>query len=380
MYQRFLQTEFWTGFKAQHQWKAHYFKIENSADESKDDFSLNEISSEEYKSQSYSNAENYFALLTRTFSIKIKTFSIAYIAMAFEYDESKQADKKEAAKLYFKKLESIAEKVKPFIPSNTICLRFDPPIDFYSIQEKDDFLKNCDSLLKTKEIKTRRSLVAVQPPDTTILNLEKSEDEILQNMKSKWRYNIRLSSKKGVCVEKYDFSSEKLNDAFEKFYKLFSITSKRDGVSFHGKQYYLDLLGKKDDDVKIRLYLAKHEDDYLAGIITLFCKREAVYLYGASGNIKRNLMPAYLLQWTAIKDAKDYGCPVYDFYGMPPTDDENHPMHGLYLFKTGFGGAIIHRPGSFDIPLNEKNYRLYIRAEKFRAWFHKKFLKKLRGR
>ncbi len=140
------------------------------------------------------------------------------------------------------------------------------------------------------------------------------------------------------------------------------------------------MLEKKDDDVKISLYLAKHEDDYLAGIITLFCKREAVYLYGASGNIKRNLMPAYLLQWTAIKDAKEYGCPVYDFYGMPPTDDENHPMHGLYLFKTGFGGAIVHRPGSFDIPLDEKNYRLYIRAEKFRAWFHKKFLKKLRGR
>ncbi|MBQ2429941.1 MAG: peptidoglycan bridge formation glycyltransferase FemA/FemB family protein, partial [Alistipes sp.] len=39
-------------------------------------------------------------------------------------------------------------------------------------------------------------------------------------------------------------------------------------------------------------------------------------------NIKRNLMPAYLLQWNAIKDAKNFGSQIYDFYGMPPTDDE----------------------------------------------------------
>ena len=161
------------------------------------------------------------------------------------------------------------------------------------------------------------------------------------------------------------------------------MTSKRDGVSFHNKSYYIDLLKRgcpsSEKRPLISLYLAKHEDDYLAGIITLFCPREAVYLYGASGNIKRNLMPAYLLQWTAIQDAKKAGCPVYDFYGMPPTADEKHPMHGLYLFKTGFGGAIVHRPGSYDVKLLSV-YNLYIAAERLRAWWHKKALKKLHGR
>ena len=129
----------------------------------------------------------------------------------------------------------------------------------------------------------------------------------------------------------------------------------------------------------ITVYIASHEGENLASIITLFSKSEAVYLYGASSNAKRNLMPAYLLQWTAICDAKSYGSVVYDFYGMPPSDDKNHPMYGLYLFKTGFGGRIVHRPGSLDFPLSPL-YAPYAFAESARAFYHKRIKKILAGR
>jgi lipid II:glycine glycyltransferase (peptidoglycan interpeptide bridge formation enzyme) len=49
-----------------------------------------------------------------------------------------------------------------------------------------------------------------------------------------------------------------------------------------------------------------------------------------------------------MTDAKALGCQVYDLFGIPPDPDPAHPMAGLYLFKTGFGGRIIHRPGSWD--------------------------------
>ncbi|MGL4987163.1 MAG: lipid II:glycine glycyltransferase FemX, partial [Treponemataceae bacterium] len=103
-------------------------------------------------------------------------------------------------------------------------------------------------------------------------------------------------------------------------------------------------------------------------------EEEAVYLYGASSNEKRNLMPAYLLQWVAIKDAKESGCIQYDFYGIPPTDDINHPMHGLYRFKTGFGGRIVHRVGSFDIPFSIF-YLPFRLAESLRSFWFKKIKK-----
>jgi lipid II:glycine glycyltransferase (peptidoglycan interpeptide bridge formation enzyme) len=205
-------------------------------------------------------------------------------------------------------------------------------------------------------------------------------------MKSKWRYNIRLAQKKGVVVQCYTGESKELHEKLDEFYDLYKTTSERDGIAIHKKDYYLDLLKSSADEInngkdvpKISLYIACHENQSLASIITLFSKTESVYLYGCSGNEKRNLMPAYLLQFQAITDAKKYGSKYYDLYGIPPEDDPKHPMHGLYLFKTGFGGKNIHRIGSFDVSL-KAIYKLYTLAEKLRAFYHKKFLKKIRSR
>ena len=352
---RFLQTKFWAEFKGRHGWKPYYFFV-------KEDGTI-----------STNNDEGTmlpFTVLVRSFSIKIKKLSLAYIPMSPEYTGGNINE-------YWSFLEKIALNLKSFLPKDTLFVRFDPPIDFTNLEDRD----SCKNSLDVGKFRIKKSFVDIQPPDTVLLSLDKTEDELLSNMKSKWRYNIRLATKKGVTVSKHYGSDKNFEEAFEHFYELFRQTSERDGVSFHDKEYYKDLLKtpSSEDSPKITLYLAHHEEDFLAGIITLFCPREAVYLYGASGNIKRNFMPAYLLQWTAIQDAKNANCPVYDFYGMPPTDDENHPMHGLYLFKTGFGGTIIHRPGSFDVPLSSF-YGFYKKAEQLRAWWYKKAVKKLKGR
>ena len=370
MEQRFLQTAFWASFKGAHGWTPHYFSVDT-------DGKLTPVESPPRGA----GAGNALTLVVRSFSAKIAKFSIAYIPMAPEllHGEDKES--------YIRRLSALAAALKPYIPSNTLCVRYDCPLDFEDLGERDAFATGLNSLSKRLNLSPplKKAPVAVQPPDTVLLPLDKSEEDLLATMRNKWRYNIRLAQKKGVEVSSFRGTGDGFNAAFEHFYELFETTSKRDGVQFHAKDYYRDLLlrGASDeggDSPVITLYLAKHEDDYLAGIITLFCKREAVYLYGASGNKKRNLMPAYLLQWTAIQDAKRYGCPVYDFYGMPPTDDPSHPMHGLYLFKTGFGGTIVHRPGSFDVPVRPVMYKAYIVAERMRAFIFKKLVKKLHRR
>lgn len=363
--QRFLQTPFWAEFKSNHGW-TKLFLTKNP------DGSLTKV-------ESYPDsvgAENRLTVLLR----RVKFFNIAYIPMAPEFSQRNPEDEipNSVVEDYFSSLGDLSTELKKFLPARTLFARFDVPVDFTDIEAKNSFIK-ASSVGK----KFKKSRVDIQPPDTVLLQLaEKTEDELLSEMKNKWRYNVRLASKKGVEVQKYTARDENFSFAFDKFYELFEQTSKRDSVSFHAKSYYRDLLERGSADngnPVINLYLAKHEEDYLAGIITLFCPREAVYLYGASGNVKRNLMPAYLLQWTAIQDAKKAGCPVYDFYGCPPTDDENHPMHGLYLFKTGFGGKLIHRPGSYDIALSPL-YGLYETVEKLRAWWFKVVVKKIHGR
>lgn len=382
--ERFLQTPFWAEFKASHGWKTVYFlihdenKLELLPSEKAANEAINERSLDKTNDQSF-----VLSVLVRSFTLaKIKRFSLAYIPMAPELKNS-FTSQEEYASFISEKLTCLAEKIREHLPKDTLFIRFDPPVDFPSPEERDGFCKTMDGVLKDQKSLLQKAPVAVQPPDTTILDLTKSEEEILSSMKSKWRYNIRLASKKGVEVSRHFGNDSDFEDAFEKFYRLFQETSERDGVSFHGKDYYIDLLKRgaksENENPLITLYLAKHEEDFLAGIITLFCGREAVYLYGASGNVKRNLMPAYLLQWTAIQDAKKYGSPCYDFYGMPPTGDENHPMHGLYLFKTGFGGQNTHRIGSYDFPL-KKDYSLYLTAEKLRAWWFRKVVKKLHHR
>ena len=123
---------------------------------------------------------------------------------------------------------------------------------------------------------------------------------------------------------------------------------------------------------RLCLYSASHEGDCLAAIVVLFRGEEATYLYGASSNAKRNLMAPYALQWRAMRDAKAAGCLRYDLFGIPPGEDPAHPMAGLYRFKTGFGGSILRRPGSWDYPCRPALCALFSAAERLR--------KKLRNR
>jgi lipid II:glycine glycyltransferase (peptidoglycan interpeptide bridge formation enzyme) len=184
-------------------------------------------------------------------------------------------------------------------------------------------------------------------------------------MKPKWRYNIGLAAKKGVLVERRDEAG------LDVFYRLYRETAKRDGIAIHGPEYYAALFAgaREKAGPEFRLYLAFHEGIPLAGIIVLFRGPAAVYLYGASSNQQRNLMAPYALQWRAMRDARAAGCGEYDLYGIPPREDPAHPMAGLYRFKTGFGGRIIHRSGSWDYPYRAARKKLFTAAESLRKFF-----------
>ena len=284
-------------------------------------------------------------------------------------------------------LSELAAALKPELPANTIAIRFDPDVSFRTPEDRDLFNYGMKMVSYADRLKLRKNSVDIQPPDSTLVDLTGTEDEIIEKMHSKWRYNIRLSERKGVVIHRYLGNDINLSEKIDKFYELTKITNARDGNASHAKAYYADLIKSSAEEISkgrdvpvISLYIAEHEGEEIASIMTLFSHDEAIYLYGASSNNKRNLMPNHLLQWTAIKDAKAYGSKYYDMYGMPPEGkDENHPMHGLYMFKANFGGKNIHRTGSWDIPL-KAIYHPYSAAEKLRAFWHKKVIKKLKGR
>jgi len=102
----------------------------------------------------------------------------------------------------------------------------------------------------------------------------------------------------------------------------------------------------------------------------------ATYLYGASSNEHRNLMAPYALQWAALRDVRDRGATTYDLFGIPPTNDESHPMHGLYRFKTGFGGEVVHRHGAWDFVYRPAVWQFWTWTDALRVWYFKVWKKR----
>jgi len=314
----FLQSDMWGKFKSRFGWKSRAFLIE---------WKKNEVCS--------------LLLLSRRLA---PGFSFAYVPwgppLLTNLPDNFSASDRAAA------LSELALKLKPLLSRNTAFIRFDPP---WAVNDGED------TLLLSANFK--RAAADVQPPDTVIIDLSASENEILAAMKSKWRYNISLAGKKGVQVNSCEARE------IEKFYSLLKETAKRDGIAVHSIDYYktlFDICGAySGQGLSLRLYTASHEGDTLAAVVVLFRGNTATYLYGASSNIKRNLMAPYALQWKAMQDAKSSGCIYYDLFGIPPDDNPNHPMSGLYQFKTGFGGRIIHRPGSWDFPYKPFVYNLF---------------------
>lgn len=404
----FLQTPFWCELKSTHGWQYNRFDVNVKLSKSY----IESLKAEGCEKSTFTN-EAYnksfeLAVLNRSFLKGL--FSIAYIPLmpelpfectSEEVINAAMADDGETVAVvnqefvtpetqtieFASLLSELSKALKPLLPKNTMVIRFDPEVTFTNLEDRDLFNYGLKTVAWADKLKLKKNKVDIQPPDSTLVSLEGTEDEILARMHQKWRYNIRLSERKGVIIKKYNGDSAGISSKIDKFYELTKETNARDGNASHAKSYYRDLILssakqlKEGKDVpEVNLYIAEHEGDEIASIVTLFSKTESVYLYGASSNSKRNLMPNHLLQWTAMKDAKAYGSKYYDMYGMPPEGkDENHPMHGLYMFKANFGGKNIHRTGSWDVPLKAVYYG-YSWAEKLRAFWHKKVIKKIKGR
>ena len=105
--------------------------------------------------------------------------------------------------------------------------------------------------------------------------------------------------------------------------------------------------------------IAEVEGEPIAAIFLFMFAGRAYYVYGMSRGVHREKMPAYLLQWDAIKRAKAAGCSAYDLWGAPEVFDESDSMWGVYRFKEGLGGEVVRTLGAYDFAPNKLWYKLY---------------------
>ncbi len=223
-------------------------------------------------------------------------------------------------------------------------------------EERGSFFIRIDPLLESFSRQGwRKSSREVQPQHTLLLDLAKTGDALLAQMRPKMRYNIRLAEKKGVQIR---FSSDPKDVAI--FLALCDGVTKRTGFSYHPDSYYRSIIETLGSKGMAELAIAEVDGKPLAAHLMIYADGIATYAHGASDHNHRDTMAPTLLYWKTILRAKERGMHTYDFFGIAPEDaDDSHPWSGITRMKTGFGGTRASYCGAYDFVLNEALYTMF---------------------
>lgn len=278
-------------------------------------------------------------------------------------------------------LEELSECIRPFLPSNCVLIRYDLNWLSYWAKNKDDFDENgiwkgppevrMQELrfnFNTQNWNFRKAPSNILPSNTIFIDLKQDNQQLLQKMKPKTRYNIGLSERKGVNVKCIGL------DKIDIWNQLYQETALRNNLNLNDIKYFETVLkahlSDKTDTTEVILMVAEFDNIPLAAMFLIISKNRASYLYGASSSENRNLMATYALQWEAMQIAKSKGCTEYDMFGIAPSPTPSHPLYGLYKFKIGFGGELHHGIGCWDYPLDPKGYQYFCSLELSSQGYH----------
>ena len=238
-----------------------------------------------------------------------------------------------------------------------IFLKLDPDVALGTgIHKGEDELLDSGGQSVVSVLKRRGwcfSTDQIQFRNTVMIDLSLSEDEMLMRMKQKTRYNVRLAGRKGVTVRVGTV------DDLAMLYQMYAETSVRDGFVIRDEAYYQTVWKSFMDKNVAEPLIAEVDRLPVAALVLFWFAKRAYYIYGMSRDAHREKMPTYLLQWEAMRRAKEKGCQVYDLWGAPDVFDDSDSMWGVFRFKQGLGGDVVRTIGAWDFTPKPWLYKLY---------------------
>ncbi|HOI60337.1 MAG TPA: peptidoglycan bridge formation glycyltransferase FemA/FemB family protein [Candidatus Pacearchaeota archaeon] len=229
-------------------------------------------------------------------------------------------------------------------------------------KERADFIRIAPIVLQNeenkkifKELGFKEAPMHVHPELTWELDITKTEDEILQGMRKTTRYLIKQGLK-NIDIE-IDKSTNA--DDLKYFNDVYKITAKRHNFTPFSMKYLENELSSFKDDDQVLILNAKYKGEVIASAMIIFWSNIAFYHQGASSQKYPKIPTSYLIQWEAIKEAKQRGCHTYNFWGIARDEEinnKNHPWAGLTLFKKGFGGYSKEYVRTQDYKISFKYY------------------------
>lgn len=195
-----------------------------------------------------------------------------------------------------------------------------------------------------------------------LLDISKSEEELLAQMHKKHRYNIKYAEKQGVVVRR----GKTLAD-FEIFYSLLSETAKRQHYFVHPREYYQKLWEMFSEKGLVHLLIAEKNGEPLTAWMLFTYEGVLYYPFGGSSEKQKNLQHSLAVAWEAIRLGQQKGCKLFDMWGAAEIPvDETDPWFGFTQFKMRFGGQFVRYIDSRDFVVNAPIYKLFNLANNLR--------------
>jgi lipid II:glycine glycyltransferase (peptidoglycan interpeptide bridge formation enzyme) len=231
----------------------------------------------------------------------------------------------------------IAEK------ENAIFIKFEPDVIEKIYDNKYQLVKNKNIPLSFPSLVTSPKVAFY--PHSFIIDLTKSEDELLAEMSQKTRYNIKVANRYGVQVTHSTSDKD-----FEIYLKLLFDTTKRQGFYLHSENYHKRQWSLLKSTGLAEIFLAKFQGQVLAAFMIFKLKDRLFYPYGASLDIHREVMAPTLLMWEAIKYGQSLGLKTFDMWGsLGPDANASQQGFGFHRFKQGYGGNLVQFVGTLSL-------------------------------
>lgn len=224
-------------------------------------------------------------------------------------------------------------------------------------REKCGFVRIRPQLLATPEnLKLLESLGFKKSPmhlaaeHTVMVDLTKSEEEILAGMRRQTRYEVRRADKLGIKV--ISGNSEEL---FKEFHAEQVKTAHRQNFIPPSEKVLLAEREAFGDNINI--YVAETaEGEKIAYGLILGSGKEADYYEAASTELNRKMPGAYALLWQATRDLKAAGYERFNLWGIAPAGQPNHRYAGVTTFKTGFSDNVVEFVPAHDLVISKIKY------------------------
>lgn len=219
---------------------------------------------------------------------------------------------------------------------NLNCFRIDPLID-------------AKYLKVFKSLGYKKSMAPTQAKYIWEIDITKSEDELLAEMKKVTRYNIKNSAKSGIEIIKANSEEEVIE-----FFNILTDTTKRHSFASFSLTYFVKQFQELKDS-EFNLYLAKYGNKFISGALINTYNHTGYYSHGGSLADKQlqKYGASYLLHWEIIKDLKQRGFNKYNMWGVVPENiNVKNGMKGVSEFKRKFGGYELDYVGGLDVQAN----------------------------